>query len=289
MAKKNESESTAVAEVKTGAVALDFMSAEDFGGSGFEGTDNESFAIPFLQLLQKMSPLVDEDSASHIEGAKAGMFYNTVTGELYDGKKGVLIIPCAYRRSVIRWGGREAEVKGFKGEISIEEFEAMRADETKVVSVDGRLYEPDADGKVNPKKSDFFSDTRSHFVVIVDEETGEFSRALLSLSSSQIKASKMLMTALQQKKVKTPAGLKTPPTFANMVRLTTQGQSNEKGSWSGAVFNIEGLVTDQGIYEEAKAFYKDIVSGEVNVDYAKADAASAQGDVNEKPQDAEGF
>jgi hypothetical protein len=289
--KKEDVKGTEVATSNQNAVALDFMDAQDFGG-GFEGTDSESFAIPFLQVLQKMSPLVDEDSPRHIEGLKAGMFYNTVTGESWEGKeKGVLLIPCAFKRSFIKWGGREGGDGGFQGEFTVEQFEEMMKDPTKVQMVDGRPYEPDADGHVNEKKSSYYADTRSHFVLILNEETGEFGQAIFSLASSQIKASKMLMTALNQKKVQTPQGLRTPPTFANVVRAKTQGMSNDKGSWSGVKFELEGLVTDPNLYANAKAFYQDIVKGNVNVDYSKADAASTSGadDVSDKPKEAEGF
>ena len=290
MTTKKETQSTEVAEVKGGVVAPLFLSDEDFVGGGFEGADSDSFAIPFLQILQKMSPICDAEDPRYVEGAKAGHFYNTVTGEIIDGKTGALIIPCAFRRSFIRWGGRESSEGGFKGEITVEEFEKMKLDPTQAVQVDGRWYAPDEKGEVNEKKSDYFADTRSHYVLLVNEETGEFGQALLSLASAQIKASKMLLTALNQKKVKTPGGLKTPPTFANMVRLTTQGMKNEKGNWSGAVFSLEGLVTDANLFENAKAFYKDIISGQVEVDYNKADQGSASGaDTEAKPQDADNF
>lgn len=277
-----------------GAVALAELGAldeSDFGGDvGFEGADKDSFAIPFIQILQKMSPKVDEDHAEYIPGAKAGMLYNTVTGQLYDGKEGFHIIPCAYKRSYILWGGREAAEGGYKGEFSVEEFEALKADESKVKVVDGRAYVPDADGNVNEKKSDYFSDTRSHYVIVIDPKTGEFGTAILSLSSSQIKASKKLLTSLQQKKVNVPnKGLMTPPTFANLVTVTTVGKSNDKGSWSGVEFTLAGLVQDKNVYAAARDFYKIVVSGEVKADYSKADATSAQGDVNDKPEDAEKF
>lgn len=279
---------TAVAAVAGGTLAPEFMDMADFGG-GFEGTDQDSFAIPFIQILQKTSPIVDEDNPRHIEGAKAGMFYNTVTGELFDGReKGMLLVFCAFKRSYIQWGGREGD-GGFKGEMTVQEFEELAKDPTKVVMVDGRPYAPDAEGNVNEKKSDYFADTRSHFVLIYNEETGEFGQAILSLSSSQIKASKGIMTALNQKKVSTPKGLMTPPTYANIVKATTQGMSNEKGNWSGIKFELVKMVTDPNLYANAKAFYQDIVKGNVNVDYNKAENAATGNDVSSKPQDAEGF
>jgi hypothetical protein len=271
------------------AVEMGVLDFTDFGMDvGFEGADQDSFAIPFIQILQKMSPKVDEDHAEYIEGAKAGMFYNTVTGKLYDGKKGILLIPCAYKRTYILWGGREGD-GGFKGEFTVEEVEAMVSDPTKIKVVEGKYFVPDDKGEVHEKKSDYYSDTRSHFVIAIDPETGEYGSAILSLASSQIKSSKKLLTALQQKKVATPKGLQTPPTFANLVRAFTVGKSNDAGSWSGIEFTLDSVVTDRGMYEVARDFYKTVLSGESKADYAKADAASAQGDVNTKPTDAEGF
>jgi hypothetical protein len=288
--KGKEEEVKDVALATQGGAVAEFMDMSDFGGhSGFEGADAESYAIPFLQILQKMSPLVDEDSAKYVQGAKAGMIYNTVTGRLYDGKAGILIIPCAYRRSFIRWGGREAENKGFKGVLTVEQFRAIVQDPTKVKEVDRRYFVPNEDGSVNEKKNDYYADTREHFVIVIDPETGEFGNAILSLASSQIKASKKLMTSLSQKKVQTPQGMKTPPTFANLVRLSTIAQSNDQGTWSGAGFELEGLVSDKGMYESAKAFYSTIIAGEANVDYNKADAASSGGDGVGEATEAEGF
>jgi len=291
--KKTETEdSKGVALKEDGALAvvdLGVMDESDFGSNaGFEGADKDSFAIPFLQILQKMSPKVDEDHAEYIPGAKAGMLFNTVTGKLYDGKSGLHIVPCAYKRTYILWGGREGD-GGYKGEFSVEEVEALRADETKLKVVDGRYYVPDAEGNINEKKSDYYSDTRSHFVIVIDPETGEYGTAILSLASSQIKSSKKLLTSLQQKKVNTARGLQTPPTFANLVKVTTAGRSNESGSWSGIEFALDGLVQDKNIYAAAKEFYRTVVAGEVKADYAKADATSAQGDMDAKPTNAEEF
>lgn len=283
----------AVVATNTGVsteVDMGFMDMGDFGGTGFEGADQDSFAIPFLQVLQKMSPKVDEDHAEYIQGAKAGMFYNTVTGKLYDGKAGVTVIPCAYKRTYILWGGREGD-GGFKGEFTVEQFDALAADETKVKILDGKPYVPNEDGTIQEKKNDYYSDTRSHFVIVLDNETGEYGRAILSLASSQIKSSKKLMTSLQQKKIKTPKGMMTPPTFANLVKATTSGRSNDSGSWSGVDFELTGIISDADLYREAKEFYTQVVGGELKADDAKADPTSAKGDQSGegKPQEADGF
>lgn len=64
-------------------------------GAGLEGTDRDSFAIPFLTVLQPTSPQLET-----IEGAKAGGLINTVTNTLY--ADGVTIIPCSFQRRWVR-------------------------------------------------------------------------------------------------------------------------------------------------------------------------------------------
>lgn len=288
---KTTEESTEVASTNQNALAVAGVMDDSMFGAGFEGMDAESFAIPFIQVLQKMSPLVDEDDPKYIPGAKAGMFFNTVTQKLYDGKAGITVIPCAYKRSFIQWGGREGDNGGFKGEHDLETFRRMAEDENQVKLIDGKYYAPNEDGTVNEKKNDYFADTRSHYVLVIDNETGEVGRAIMSLSSSQIKASKMLCTSLQQRKMRDSQGnLRVAPMFANVVRATTVPMSNDKGTWSGLRFDIEGSVTDKDVFREACEFYKDINAGAVQVDHSKNESATRDTEAaSGTPQDAEQF
>jgi hypothetical protein len=261
---------TQVAEAKKTAVAIPAMDFAADAGAGMEGAGQESFAIPFLSVLQKGSPQVDEASGAAIDGARAGMLFENVTGRLFSGKEGVVIVPCSYRREFLRWGARD-NGGGFKGAFSPEEIAEMRA-KNQVVDVEGKLYAPEPDGSVNPNKSDRFNDTRNHYVLIMDEASGAWTEALLSLTSTQIKKSKMLMSALASVKLKNGADqLYTPPTFANYVRVTTAGESNDKGTWFGVKFELAGTVDRAEVYSAAKAFHANIAKGGVQVKYDDAD------------------
>jgi hypothetical protein len=254
-----------VEEKTTALVVADMDFAAD-AGAGMENAGQESFAIPFLSLLQKGSPQVDEASGAAMEGARSGMFFENVTGRLFSGKDGVIIVPCSYRREFLRWGAR-ANGGGLRGVYSPEEVAEMRT-KGQVVEMDGRLYAPEQDKSINPEKSDRFNDTRNHYVLIIDQETGAWSEALLSLTSTQIKKSKMLMSALASVKLKNGAGqLYTPPTFANFVRVTSVGESNDKGTWFGVKFELAGQVDRSEVYAAAKAFHSNIAKGGVQVKY----------------------
>lgn len=245
------------------------MFAED-AGAGMEGATSESFAIPFLSVLQKGSPQVDEASGAALEGARAGMLYENVTGRLFDGKGGVTVVPCAYRRVFLRWAPKGSQGAGFKGELLPERVAEMRA-RGQIAELDGKLYVPLEDGTVNEKRCDRISDTRNHYVLLVDEATGAWKEALLSLTSTQIKKSKMLMSALASVKVSGPNGLFTPPTFANTVRVTTTPESNDKGTWFGVKFELAGQVSRAEVYAAAKAFHASVAKGSVVAKYEDAE------------------
>ena len=142
---EKEKGKTEVAAAKNTAVSTIDYAAD--AGAGMENTSADSFAIPFLGVIQTNSPQVDKNDAKFIKGAEAGMLLNTVTGKLYDGEKGALFVPAAYRRMFLQWGPRQGEGGGFKGEFTAEQVALLR-NERKVVEFEGRLYEPMADGSV---------------------------------------------------------------------------------------------------------------------------------------------
>ena len=69
MAKKDESAVAVVEEKSTALAAAGLMDFAADAGAGMEGAGQESFAIPFLSVLQKGSPQVDEASGAALEGA----------------------------------------------------------------------------------------------------------------------------------------------------------------------------------------------------------------------------
>ncbi len=260
----------------SGIVAAD--DAIDFGadaGAGMEGAGAEAFAIPFLKVLQTNSPEVDESHARFMKEARPGMLLNTVTGDLFDGKTGVEFVPCAYQRRFLKWAPRGSSTQSFRGDMLPEQVAELR-DQNKLIEHEGRLFFPLEDGRVDEKRCDRVSDTRSHFGLVLKE--GVPSQVLLSLTSTQIKKSKLLMSLLQQQTVVGPNGHRvTAPTFSNVVRITTVKEANDRGAWYGVHFTREGMVKSKAIYEMGRAFHTSISAGQVKVNYAEADDGVAAG------------
>ena len=79
---------------------------EQDASKGLGNISQQDLALPFLKILGQLSPEVNERDGKYVKGAKAGMIFNSVTGELYDGVKGIDVIPCFYKLEYIEWKDR---------------------------------------------------------------------------------------------------------------------------------------------------------------------------------------
>lgn len=240
-----------------------------YAGAGLENADRDSFAIPFLAIMQKGSPQVDKDSDAYVPGAEVGDLLLTTTNEIFKDEDGVDLIFCGYRRVFLRWAPENAG-GGFKGELSVDEVQRGRAS-GEFIEQDNRLY---ADN------GDIIRDTRIHYVLVLKED-GMPVPAVLSLSSTQIKKSKMLLTQIQSYTAKDSNGKTfTPPMFGHIFHAETVAESNDKGSWRGWKFTRIGYVDSPELFRIAKEFH-DTVKGEgVKVNY-EAEAAVAGRDTSD--------
>ena len=240
---KNE---TQVAVKGNTAVALATDFEQDASG-GFGEMTQEDFALPFLRLLTSTSPEVGER-----EGALPGMILNTVTGELYDGKVGITVIPCAYVRQYIEWAPRGT---GSGAPLNI--YPATS-------DILTHTHREPGDNKDYLDTGNYIENTAKHYVMIVDEE-GMPSPALITMKSTQLKKSRKWNSMMMSTKMMGKNGPYTPPMYSQLYRLTTQAESNDKGKWYGWEVERIGPVQDMSIYQAAKAFANSVASGDVKV------------------------
>jgi hypothetical protein len=252
----------AVAAVAGSNVAVAQMDYEDYAGAGTENADKDSFAIPFLVVLQPLSPAVVDGT---VPGAKAGMLMNSVTNELYES---VYVVPCHFQRRYVRWAPRETG-GGYKGEFNVAEVETAGGliEKGVVKKVDNRLYFPLEDGSVNEKKCDKLSDTRNHFVLLLRSPADIIgSPAVMAMASTQIKASKKLNALIQgQTLISKRNGVPfNPPAWAFMYKAATTKKTNDKGTWY--VVDVESTgETNPFVAKRALDFYSQIKTGGVEL------------------------
>jgi hypothetical protein len=271
---KKEVAGTEVAVAAGGAVGqvLDFAADQ---GMGMEGADKSSFAIPFISMLQGLSPQIET-----VDGAKPGLFINNITNEL---AKELLVVPCAYQRRYIRWAPRSAG-GGYKGELSPIDVETGKV--PGLTMVNGVYLMDVPAGVTNPFDAkgaplyDHLADTRNHFILVQSAE-GNWQPALLSLSSTQIKKSKRWMSRIQGIEMRDAQGrVFNPPSFSHIYRMKAVKESNDKGEWWGIDINMERAVDNAELYTKAKKFHSDVIAGavEVSTPPAASDATSGGGE-----------
>jgi len=213
----------------------------------------EDLALPFLKILGQLSPEVNKRDGKYVEGAEPGMIFNSVSGELYDGVKGIDVIPAFYKLEYIEWKDRG---EGPGAPVAIYDSSSDVMSKTK----------PDANYKDRLPNGNYIEKTASHFVIITGDSP---STALISMKSTQLKISRKWNSMMSGIKLKGQNGLFTPASFSHIYRLKTTQMSNDKGTWFGWEVSKVGPITDQQLYQQAKAFSESISKGAVKAKHGE--------------------
>ena len=255
----------AVAKATETSVSMDVM--DDIFEMAGEGAtfDSSEMQIPFVRVLQALSPQLNKKKPEYIEGASSGDMYNTVTNEYWDGETGVVVIPCYQTTKYLLFTPRE-QGGGFLGEVAANDPMLQRT-----VRSGAKELMPDGSELV---KSD------QHYCLILNEEDGSFQPAVIDMKSTQLKVSRRWKTQIAMQKMKHPktGAMITPPLIATMWRLRTTEESNDQGSWSN--YNVEKVdtVSDRDLLMEANVFRKSISDGEVKAAAEPVQSGSNDGD-----------
>ena len=220
---------------------------EQDASKGLGNIGQQDLALPFLKILGQLSPEVNERDGKYVKGAKPGMIFNSVTGELYDGVKGIDVVPCFYKLEYIEWKDRG---EGLGAPIAIYDSSSDIMSKTK----------PDANYKDRLPNGNYIEKTASHFVIILGDSP---STALISMKSTQLKISRKWNSMMSGIKMKGKTGLFTPASFSHIYKLKTTQMSNDKGTWFGWEVSKLGPVADTQMYQQAKTFSENISKGSI--------------------------
>ena len=174
--------------------------------AGFENVKNTSVALPILKLLQNGSAEAQKRNQAYVEGAEPGMLLNTVTKKVYDGAKGIEVIPCHYKLEYQEWSdfgtgsGRP---------------EQIYPDSSDILSKTTK----DQMGKDRLPNGNYILTVGQHFVLIIDN--GSTETALISMSSSQGKISRKWNAMMMSITMDGKNGPYTPPSFSHVYKLNT--------------------------------------------------------------------
>ena len=226
---------------QSGALAkLDFVADS---GMGLENMDKADLALPFLKLLQSGSDETKKKHAKYVDGAEAGMFYNTVTKKLYSGEKGIEVIPVFYKMTYPEWAPFERRegrpISNDRGPEILKETTQNNSNKDVL------------------KNGNEIIKTANHFVIINGERP---EKALMTMKSTQLKVSRGWNSLMDDQFETDPkTGKSIPaPMFSRIYRLKSVENAGSNFSWHG--YNIAMLkkVDDIAIYQMARDFYNSL-------------------------------
>ena len=202
-------------------------------GSGFEEVTSSDIQIPFIRIIQALSPQLKKTDPSFIEGASQGDIFNTVTKKLWNGEEGILVIPSYFQQKLLEFIPRN-QGGGFVGELSPESEDVRKA-----------VRDQDSGLELLENGNELVR-TAQHYVKIVHED-GTLESAIVDMKKTQLKKSRQWNSIMLMQK-HNGASL---PSFANVYRLKSVEDGNDKGSWHSWTVNHERQVDSIDSYIDA--------------------------------------
>tara|TARA_R110002126_G_scaffold498_4_gene3254 strand:+ start:534 stop:1298 length:765 start_codon:yes stop_codon:yes gene_type:complete len=220
---------------KEGALAT--LNFEEHAGKGLENIDKDDLALPFLKLLQSGSYETKKKHAKYVDGAAAGMFYNTVTKKLYDGEKGINVIPCFYKMTYPEWAPFDrSEGRPVHPDRGPEIMAQTTKNGTKDVLANGNEI----------------IKTANHFVILVGDKP---EKALMPLKTTQLKTSRGWNSLMDNEViVQQGTGKSIPaPAFSRIYHVKSVENSGNF-TWHGMTVSLVKPVDNAEIFSMAVEF-----------------------------------
>lgn len=216
-------------------------------GFGFEEVTQSDLQIPFLRIIQALSPQLKKSDPAFIAGAGQGDIFNTVTNKVWLADEGVVVLPVFFQMKFLEFIPR-SQGGGFVGELSAESKEVRSASRDK-----------DSGMELLSSGNELVR-TAQHYVKIVHED-GNLENAIVDMKKTQLKKSRLWLSMMMMQKYNGH----TVPSFANTYLLKSVEDGNDKGSWGSWNISINGPVASVEDYNEAKELHGSISRGELKI------------------------
>jgi hypothetical protein len=250
-------ETTAIAEFDYG----------DDAGQGFENQDMSDRKLPIIELLQSNSPEVADSKGK----VWAGLFRNTVTGEIYEE---VVFTPAITDHCWTEWIGRD-DGGGFRGRHPKSAkivADAVARNEGRAI---GKLKVPQPkDDKGKPQPDHELVESFEIYGILEDPKTGEvMGFAMIPFTSTKIKVYKAWNSAIGNF-APTINGKKLAPgqipIFAHRVKMTSESETKGQNTYQIPVLSPANggddlknslLPKTDPRYAAAKKLHDDVLAG----------------------------
>ena len=220
------------------AVVPAFIADAD-ASKGNENVTAQDLLLPTIKLLQALSPMVQEDNADYIEGARPGLMVNTLTADLYTD---MFVIPVHFITEWTVFIKRE-----MRGDGPVK-FGSYATEEDAMAALVDKGEDP---SRYNIVK------TARHTVFVLDEAGNKVTEALIFMDSTKLQTSNKWNSQIR---------LTGRPRYAGIWKLTSRRQSNNQGSWYNFDIAWFGYVASEELYRSAESLCEDMSQGTIRVD-----------------------
>ena len=253
---------TQVAQKKTTEVVvseLDKLLEED-SGAGLENFTTEDMQIPFIRILQALSPQLNKQDPLYIKGAEQGDIFNTVSGEIYKADTGLTVVPAYFEQKFLEFALRSTG-GGFIKELSPDDKDI------NLTNREGTI-------EMLPSGNEL---VRTHQHLVIAKGENEMAPAVLDMKKTQLKVSRRWNTL--KNGIRLPSG-KPMPLYGTAWKITTVSESNDQGTWYNYKLDrITEITKDiESMMLEARNMYQSVRKGEVKMAAASADEMADKGD-----------
>tara|TARA_R100000234_G_scaffold107727_1_gene78917 strand:+ start:317 stop:1090 length:774 start_codon:yes stop_codon:yes gene_type:complete len=234
-------------------------------GMGHETLTISDMQIPFLRIIQALSPQLKKSDPAFIEGASQGDIFNTVTNKVWQADKGITVVPIHYVMKLLEFVPRQSG-GGFVGELYHNSPEVQQA-----------VRDKESGMELLPNGNELVR-TAQHYVKIVHED-GSLESAIVDMKKTQRKVSKVWNSLAKLRKSN---GVELP-IFASTYHLTSVEDGNDKGSWYSWSVEVGDLVPSIEVYNECKELHISLRKGEMQIPVAPSDLMLDDQSSNEVP------
>ena len=195
-------------------------------GRGNENVGADDIQLPRIEVLQAISPQINKRNAEYIDGAEAGMFFNTLTGDLLG--ESVRVTPINFVTRFLVWVDRQKDSNGglrgvFDTEQEANQFLSTQEDAAKLEVVR----------------------TAEHLVMFDDGTT-----AIVSMSKSKQRASRKWNSLIR---------LNGGDRFSRSYELSSTEEKSAKGDYIGIDIKNSGYPSKE-VYFACEELYTSLQS-----------------------------
>ena len=252
-----------VAQKKTTQVVvseLDKMLEAD-SGAGLENITTEDMQIPFIRIIQALSPQLQKDDPLYIKGAEQGDIFNTVSQEIYKQDEGVVVVPAFFEKKFLEFQLRSSG-GGFVRELAADDKDITMTSRENTI-------------ELLPNGNELVR-THQH-LVIAQSADGTIAPSVLDMKKTQLKVSRRWNTLKNSARLPSGALM---PIYGTAWRVTTVLEANDQGKWFNYKLDRINDVTPEieKMMLEARNMYQGVSKGEVKMAAAPADDMAKEED-----------